>query len=187
MSGNDKTDVGKAVSLLREAANLLTGDRESEGNEDTASSATLGMCEAAVTNSNPAPSSNQDRMLQNFRTLFAGYRSTSPAASSFTKRSHTKSFPPGKRRRSSGQGYYKFRETWTCDFLCLADNRVVALNYPGVVHGPASYSLLNLPPQVALFLFSEMVLAWARFLRPIQQNLDMSELVNQENTSVVSD
>lgn len=51
---NDKTDVGKAVRLLREAANLLPGDRESEGNEDTASSATLGMsCEAVVTNSNP--------------------------------------------------------------------------------------------------------------------------------------
>ena len=58
---NDKKDVGKAVSLLREAANLLAGDRQSEGNEDTASSATLGIsCEAAVTNSNPAPSSNQD-------------------------------------------------------------------------------------------------------------------------------
>ena len=38
---NDKTDVGKAVSLLREAANPLAGDRESEGNEDTASKATL--------------------------------------------------------------------------------------------------------------------------------------------------
>ena len=36
MSVNDKTSVGKAVSLLREAANLLAGDRESEGNEDTA-------------------------------------------------------------------------------------------------------------------------------------------------------
>ena len=33
MSVNDKTDVGKAVSLLREAANLLAGDQESEGNE----------------------------------------------------------------------------------------------------------------------------------------------------------
>ena len=120
-SGNKK-DVGKAVSLLREAANLLAGDRESEGNEDTASSATLGIsCEAAVTNSNPAPSSNQDRVLQNFRTLFAGYRSTSPAASSFTKRSQTKSFPPGKRSRPSGQGYYKVRETWMRDFLYLAD------------------------------------------------------------------
>ena len=98
ISVNDKTDVGKAMSLLREAANLLAGDRESEGNEDTASSATLGMsCEAVVTNSNPAPSSNQDRVLQNFRTLFAGYRSNSPAASSFTKRSQTKLFPPGKR------------------------------------------------------------------------------------------
>ena len=67
---NDKTDVGKAVSLLREAATPLAGDRESEGNEDTACSATLGMsCEAAVTNSDPAPSSNQDRVLQNFGTL----------------------------------------------------------------------------------------------------------------------
>ena len=36
MSVNDNTD--KAVSLLREAANLLAGGRESEGNQDTASS-----------------------------------------------------------------------------------------------------------------------------------------------------
>ena len=77
--------------------------------------------EAAVTNSNPAPSSNQDRVLQNFRTLFVGYRSTSPVAPSFTKRSQTKSFPPGKRSRSSRQEYHKVRETRTRDFLCLAD------------------------------------------------------------------
>ena len=36
MSVNDNTD--KAVSLLREAAILLSGGRESEGNQDTASS-----------------------------------------------------------------------------------------------------------------------------------------------------
>ena len=85
---NDKTDVGKAVSLLREAVNLLAGDQEIEGNEGTAYSTTLGMsCETAVGNSNPTLSSNQNCLLQNFRTLFAGYRSTSPAASSFTKRS----------------------------------------------------------------------------------------------------
>ena len=43
MSMNDKTDVGKAVNLLREVANLLAGDPESEGNEERASSATLGV------------------------------------------------------------------------------------------------------------------------------------------------
>ena len=37
---NDNTD--KAVSLLREAANLLAGGRESEGNQDTAQSSTVG-------------------------------------------------------------------------------------------------------------------------------------------------
>ena len=102
--------------------NLFARHQESEGNEDTASSATLGMsCEAVVTDSNPAPSSNQDRVRQNFTTLFAGYQSSSPAESPFTKRSQTKAFPPAKRSRSPGQAYYKVQEMWTSNFLCLVD------------------------------------------------------------------
>ena len=62
---------------------------------------------------------------------------------------------------------------------------MVALNYSGVVHGSASYSLLSLPPEVTLRDGAGLGQALI-YVRPIQQNLDMSELVNQENTLVVS-
>lgn len=156
--------------------------------------------------------------------FFAGYRSTSPPASSFTNRSQTKSFPPGKRSRSSGQGYYKVRETWTRDFLCLADkdlqvaptkgdklallaaglgrkkvtfgNKYGALIFKGKLED-GGFELLRsvarpgeLPPSAGYtvpFQRDGAGLGQALiYVRPIQQNLDMSELVNQENTSVVS-
>lgn len=122
MSVNDNTD--KAVSLLREAAILLSGGRESEGNQDTASSTvgrSLTSPETVVTNSVSSSNHDQNRVLQNFRSLFAGYRSTNPGTSTCPKRSETKSLPPAKRNRPSGGGYYRVRETWTREFLCMAN------------------------------------------------------------------
>ena len=122
MSVNDNTD--KAVSLLREAAHLLSGGRESEGNQDMASS-TVGRSptstETVVTNSVSSSHHDQNRVLQNFRSLFAGYRSTNPVTSTYPKRSETQSLPAAKRSRPSGGGYYRVRETWTREFLCLAN------------------------------------------------------------------
>ena len=72
---NDNTD--KAVSLLREAVNLLAGGREAaDGNQDTTSSTvgrSLTSTETVVTNS--VSSSNHDKncVIQNFRSLCAGY------------------------------------------------------------------------------------------------------------------
>ena len=66
MSVNDNTD--KAVSLLREAAILLSGGRESEGNQDTASSTvgrSLTSPETVVTNSVSSSNHDQNRVLQN--------------------------------------------------------------------------------------------------------------------------
>ena len=86
MSVNDNTD--KAVSLLREAAILLSGGRESEGNQDTASSTvgrSLTSPETVVTNSVSSSNHDQNRVLQNFRSLFAGYRSTNPGTSTSPK------------------------------------------------------------------------------------------------------
>ncbi|KAL9971595.1 hypothetical protein ACROYT_G017776 [Oculina patagonica] len=59
--------------------------------------------------------------------LFAGYRSTNPGTSTYPKRSETKSLPPAKRSRPSGGGYYRVRETWTREFLCMANKDVEAV------------------------------------------------------------
>lgn len=99
MSVNDNTD--KAVSLLREAAILLSGGRESEGNQDTASSTvgrSLTLPETVITNSVSSSNHDQNCVLQNFRSLFAGYRSTNPGTSTCPKRSETKSLPPAKKK-----------------------------------------------------------------------------------------
>ena len=77
---DDVCDTDKAVSLLRDAANLLAGGRETaDGNQDTTSSTvgrTLTSTETVVTNSVSSSNHDQNRVIQNFRSLFAGYGST---------------------------------------------------------------------------------------------------------------
>jgi len=109
MSVNDNTN--KAVSFLREAANLLAGSRETaDGNQDTNSSTvgrSLTATETVVTNSASSSSNHdQNRVIENFRSLFAGYGSNSPSTSTYPKRPGAKSLPPAKRSRPSGGGYY---------------------------------------------------------------------------------
>lgn len=208
MSVNDNTD--KAVSLLREAAILLSGGRESEGNQDTASSTvgrSLTSRETVVTNS--VSSSNHDQ---------------NPGTSTCPKRSETKSLPPAKRNRPSGGGYYRVRETWTREFLCVP-NKADKLNllaaglgrkklsfgnrddaqtfkrkmedaYPKLKLGggfdllrsgvhPGELLIIKPSPlgYTVPFLRDYAGLGQALiYVRPIQQNLDMSE-VKQEVVS----
>ena len=122
MSFNGNTD--KAVSLLREAASLLAGDRESDDTAVSTAGRVVTGTETVVTNSVSSSSHDQNRVLQNFRSLFSGYRTTNPGTSTFPKRSESKSFPPAKRSRSShGGGYYRVRETWTREFVSLRGRR----------------------------------------------------------------
>lgn len=120
MSLNGNTD--KAVSLLREAASLLARDRESDDTAVSTAGRVVTGTETVVTNSVSSSSHDQNRVLQNFRSLFSGYRTTNPGTSTFPKRSESKSFPPAKRSRSShGGGYYRVRETWTREFVCMVN------------------------------------------------------------------
>lgn len=92
MNGN--TD--KVVSLLREAASLLVGDRESDNTAVSTAGRTVTGTETVVTNSVSSSSHDQNRVLENFRSLFSGYRTTKHGTSTFPKRSESKSFPPAK-------------------------------------------------------------------------------------------
>ncbi|KAL9961660.1 hypothetical protein ACROYT_G030651 [Oculina patagonica] len=172
MSVNDNTD--KAVSLLREAANLLAGGRETaDGNQDTTSS-TTGRSPTSTVVTNSVSNHDQNRVVQNFRSLFAGYRSTNPGTSTYPKRSETKSLPPAKRSRPSGSGYYRVRETWTREFLCMANKDVEAVTTKEdkLTLLAAGYTVPFLRDGAGL---GQAII----YVRPIQQNLDMSE-VKQE-------
>ena len=81
MSLNGNTD--KAVSLLREAASLLARDRESDDTAVSTAGRVVTGTETVVTNSVSSSSHDQNRVLQNFRSLFSGYRTTNPGTSTF--------------------------------------------------------------------------------------------------------
>ena len=69
-----------------------------------------------------AESSATDRSIQNFRSLFVRYSSPAggsrPVASLGQARPLSQSAPPNKRRKAT---VYVARETWTHEFLCLAN------------------------------------------------------------------
>lgn len=74
MSLNGNTD--KVVSLLRKAASLHGGDREFDDTAVLTAGRVVTGTETVVTNSVSSSSHDQNRVLENFRSLFSGYRTT---------------------------------------------------------------------------------------------------------------
>ena len=129
-------DRQRAVSLLQEATRFLqqystqtasSSPRETGDSQQSTSTTTTSM---SLSTLNVRPSTSQEsrdsrstRVLQNFQTLFAPYRSRpGPSTCSSVQMSQ----PPVKKGKwSKSKTYYK-RETWTHEFYCLADKSQVA-------------------------------------------------------------
>jgi hypothetical protein len=113
-------DLTAALSLLRQAESLLSGNsNETTQPQSRQSSTTRSTAVAPVA----------DRAMENFRQLFAPYSnnrlSSSPSASLGQGRARALSDPPNKRRKSnqsrSGRSIV-MKDTWTHDFMCLANH-----------------------------------------------------------------
>ena len=103
-SSSSRTPRERAVSLLRVVQNSLEQSNEhsvtgasNEPNHDS-------------TRQHDSNSNRQGQIMQNFRSLFAGYSSRNQSRPSRP--------PPAKRQKS---GFYVPKETWTHEFFCLAD------------------------------------------------------------------
>lgn len=130
MANRDEENISRAMSLLREAAAVLTQDSpEDRENTSLNTGITLNAAEHSNINTSssviPSPTSSTPvttrantpsttGALRNFRTLFAPYASTSTSRGI----SHR---PPPKRvcKRKENKG--KTRETWTHEMFCLAN------------------------------------------------------------------
>ena len=135
---DQQANFSRVVSLLRQAECLLSGvsDNDSAGTSNNtspssrpASSASTSPTVANDANVESVPSvattstnvvqsqTNADRCLQNFRSLFSSYN-----RGSFRPNSARGSLaPPPKRKRNSTLSQFVPKDTWTHDFLCLAD------------------------------------------------------------------
>ena len=95
----------RAVSLLRVVQNLL--ERSNEDSDPSASNEP----NTDSTQQNNSSSIGQG-VMQNFRSLFAGYNSSRNQSRS------SRFAPPAKRQKSA---LYVPKETWTHEFFCMAD------------------------------------------------------------------
>ena len=97
----------RCLSLLKEIKDLIeTHNSEQSGSENVNSSETAQRVSRPSSSLPQTQVSNQQRVMQNFRTLFAPFS----AGGSSCRR------PPAKKP----WGYFQVKETWTHDFFCLA-------------------------------------------------------------------
>ena len=113
----------RAVNLLEEATRLIR-EHASQGPEN--GSPKNGAVAGAV-NGREA----NGRVIENFRNLFQPYtareRSTSFSSSSRLQSASAASAPATKRRKRNTTVVFFKRDTWTHEFLCLADKEQMAV------------------------------------------------------------
>ena len=117
----EKTEVQRAVDMLREAANLIDSSLQSGRNRGTTRVETRPLLVETSNQNAVSPtnvtSTRGDAALQNFRNLFAGY---GPRESSSMCSRNQRAFPPPAKRAKS-QSFFIPKETWTHEFFCLAE------------------------------------------------------------------
>jgi len=105
-SSSTSSNFTTVVSLLRQAETLLQSSVHPGGNQSS-------------TEANESSStSTENRSLANFRSLFTRYRTALPSPS--LGQARPSAGPPTKRKR--GNGGFVVKETWTHDFICLANH-----------------------------------------------------------------
>ena len=130
MANRDEGNISRAMSLLREAAAVLTQDRQintslnTSSTPNTAEQSNIHASNSSTpvtTSSTPvttrantsANTPNTAGVLRNFRTLFAPYASTNSPSTS-------RGVTPPKRVCKRNENKGKARETWTHEVFCLA-------------------------------------------------------------------
>ena len=122
--GDQQPNFTRVVSLLKEAETLLssaTNNDNATTSRNTSTSSRPSTSSSTGPNDENVPSvettkcqTNADRCLENFRSLFSSYN-----RGSFRPNSSRGSLAPLPKRRRLPQ--FVPKDTWTHDFLCLAD------------------------------------------------------------------
>lgn len=113
----------RAVNLLEEATRLIR-EHASQGPENGSPKNGAVACAVNERDTN-------GRLLENFRNLFQPYttreRLTSFSSSSRLQSASAASAPATKRRKRNATVVFFKRDTWTHEFLCLADKEQMAV------------------------------------------------------------
>ena len=107
--GTDRGLTARCISLLQEVKDLIEAHALENASQLAGNVRPSGDSGPSRSSSEATNQTNQQRLMSNFRSLFAPYSSSARASSSSRP-------PPAKKQRT----FYKVKETCTHDFFCLA-------------------------------------------------------------------